>query len=78
MAIAQSRQFAVAIAIGDERCQHRRLALGPQHRFVGAIEIVKVVEQPLDAITGVAGIEHVVAHELGEVADRLHRDGLVE
>lgn len=47
-------------------------------RVVGAGEVVEVGDDVADALSGVAGLEHVVADEVVEVADRLHRHGLVE
>ena len=68
----------VAVAVFDQRGEQRHLALGLEHRLVGAVEVVEVADEGLDARADLEGLEHVVAHEVGEVADRLHRHGLVE
>ena len=41
-------------------------------------QVVEVGDDVAHALGRVARFEHVVAHEVVEVADRLHRDGLVE
>ena len=51
---------------------------GTQYRSVGPVEIVKVSDQRLDTLGHRLGLEHVFADKLGQVADRLHRHGLVE
>ena len=43
-----------------------------------AIEVLEIADERTDALPGVVGFEHVVAHELGQVADRLHRHRLIE
>ena len=45
---------------------------------MGAIEIFKVADERADAIVGIVGLEHVVAHKLRQVADGFHRHSLVE
>jgi hypothetical protein len=66
------------LAVGHQRREHGYLALGLQYRLVGAVEVVEVANQRGDARRHVERLEHVATHEVGEVADRLHRHRLVE
>jgi hypothetical protein len=45
---------------------------------MGAVQVIEVADQRLDAAAHVEGLQHVAAHEVGEVAHRLHRHRLVE
>ena len=74
----QCDQLVVPRAVGHHGCEQLDLALGLEHRLVGAVQIVVVRDQRADARRHVEGFEHVAAHELGQVADRLHRHGLVK
>ena len=71
-------QFDIALAVGDQRLQQRHLRLSLQHRPVGAVQVVEVRDQRRQARSHVEGFEHVAAHEVGQVAHRLHRHRLVE
>jgi hypothetical protein len=71
-------QRLVALTVLDQRRQQRDLALGLEHRLMGAVEVIEVADQRLDAAGHVEGLQHVAAHEVGEVAHRLHRHRLVE
>ncbi len=62
----------------DQWCQQLNLSLGLEHRLMGAVQIVEVADQGLDAAAHIKRLQHVAAHEVGEVAHRLHRDRLVE
>ena len=42
------------------------------------VQVIKVADQGLYAAAHIEGLQHVAAHEVREVAHRLHRDGLVE
>ena len=66
------------LAVGHQRRKHGHLALGLQYRLVSAVEIVEVADQRCDARRHVERLEHVATHEVGQVADRLHRHRLVE
>ena len=66
------------LAIGHERGEQLDLAPRAEHRLVGAAEIVEVLDEGRDPGRHVEGLQHVAAHELGEIAHRLHGDGLVE
>ena len=68
----------VAVAVLHQRGEQRHLALRLEHGLVGAVEVVEVADEGLDARADLEGLEHVVAHEVGEIADRLHRHGLME
>lgn len=72
------RGFGVTLAVVHHRSQQADLPLGLEHRLVGAIEIVEVVDQRLDAFVQRKLLEHVFADEIGEVAHRFHRYGLAE
>jgi len=71
-------QRLVALTVLDQRRQQRDLALGLEHRLMGAVEVIEVADQRLDAAGDVEGLQHVAAHEVGEVAHRFHRYRLVE
>ena len=68
----------MAIAVGDERSEVFDLVSRTEHRLVGAAQVVEVLDEGRNPGRHVEGLQHVAAHELGEVADRLHGDGLVE
>ena len=72
------RQGGVVLAIGHERVEVLDLAPRPEHRLVGAAQVVEVLDEGRDPGRDVEGLQHVAAHELGEVAHRLHGDGLME
>ena len=71
-------QCLTAFAVGHQRLQQGDLALRLQHRFMRAVQVVEVGDQRLQARRHVERFEHVAAHEVGQVADRLHRHGLVK
>ena len=68
----------MAPAIGHERGEVLDLPPCPEHRFVGAAQVVEVLDERRDPGRHVERLQHVAAHELGEIAHRLHRDGLME
>ena len=72
------RQAPAFVAIGHQRRQESHLLLGLQYQFVRAIQILIVPDQRLNALLDGRGFQHVLAHEIGQVAHRLHGDGLVE
>ena len=45
---------------------------------MGAVQVVKVADQGLQARGHLEGLQHVAAHKVRQVADRLHRHGLVK
>ena len=71
-------ELGMAGAVGDERREQLDPALRLQHRFVGATQVVEMVDQGCDPRRHVERLQHVAAHELGEIAHRLHRDRLME
>ena len=71
-------ELRVAPAVGDERRQQLDLAFRLQHRLVRAVQIVEVADQGCDPLLHVERFQHVSAHELGEIADGLHGDGLMK
>ncbi len=71
-------EFIVARAIGHQRRQQLDLPLGLEHRLVRAVQVLEMSNQRRDARRDVERLEHVVAHEVRQVADRLHRHGLME
>ena len=72
------QQLVVARTVGDERRQQLHLPLGLEHRLVRAVQVIEVRDQRLHAWRHVERFEHVAAHEVGEVAHRLHRHRLME
>ena len=75
-------QFLVHGVVGVEflqqRAKQRELGLGPLDGLVGLGEVIEVGDDVGDGPGSVEGFEHVLAYEVGQVADRLHRHGLVE
>ena len=71
-------QPGMAIAVGHERGEVLDLAPCPEHRLVGAAQVVEVLDESLDPGRHVERLQHVAAHELGEIAHRFHGHGLVE
>ena len=71
-------ELGMALAVGDERRQQIDLALRLQHGLVGTVQIVEVVDQGHNPRRHLERLQHVSAHELGEVAHRLHGDRLME
>ena len=72
------RQAAAFVAGGHQRSQEAHLLLGLQYQLVRAVQILIVPDQRLNPLLDGRGLQHVLAHEIGEVAHRLHGDGLVE
>ena len=72
------REQLVARAVVDQGRQQVHLPLGLEHGLVRPVQVVEVADQGLDAAPHVEGFQHVAAHEVSEVAHRLHRDRLVE
>ena len=68
----------VALAIGDERGEELDLAPRTEHRFVGSAQVVEMLDEGRNPGRHVERLQHVAAHELGEVPHRLHGDGLME
>ncbi|MNE19862.1 hypothetical protein D3C80_1129590 [compost metagenome] len=68
----------VALAVLAQRAQPGNLVLGLEHRLVGAVEVVEVVDQRADAFLHRQLFEHMLADEVGEIAHRFHRHGLAE
>jgi len=58
----------VTAAVLDQRREQRDLPLGLQHRLVRAVQVVEVPDQRLDPVADVEGLQHVVAHEVGQVS----------
>ncbi len=76
--VGGSRQLGVTIAVGHQRGELLDLLPGLEDRLVGLVEIVEVLDQGLDAGGHVKGLQHVGAHEIGEVAHGFEGHGLVE
>ena len=68
----------MTLAVFAQRAQLGDLVLGLEHRLVGAVEVVEVVDQRADAFLHRQLFEHMLADEVGEVAHRFHRYGLAE
>ena len=71
-------QLAVPVAVGHQGLKHLHLPLGLENRLMGPVEIVEMLDEGGDARRDVEGLEHVVAHEIGEVSHRFERDGLLK
>ncbi len=52
-------ECVVAVAVFHQRGEQRHLALGLEHRLVGAVEVVEVADEGLDARADLEGLEHV-------------------
>ena len=61
-------EFGMASAVRDERRQKLDLAFRLQHRLVGAVQIVEMADQGCDPVGHVERLQHVCAHELGQVS----------
>ena len=70
-------RFAL-LAIGHQRLEPRHLGLRFQHRLMGAVQVVKVGDQLLQARCHIERLQHVAAHKIGQIAHRFQRHGLVE
>ncbi len=68
----------VPVAVLEQRGEPRKLRLRPAHRLVRFGQVLEVRNDVRGGPGGVERLEHVVADEVGEIPDRLHRDGLVE
>ena len=71
-------QGAVAATVGNQGVEQVKLLLGFEDGLVGTVEVVEVADQGLQARGDLEGLEHMAAHEVGQVAHRLHGDRLVE
>jgi len=71
-------QCTVAATVRGQGREHFNLRLGFQHCLMGAVEIVEVTDQGLQARAHLEGFEHMAAHEVGQVAHRFHRNRLVK
>ena len=71
-------QRPVLVAIRHQRNEALDLSFGFQHGLVGAPQVVEMPYQGGDPGLHGKGFQHVLAHEIGEIADRLHGDGLIE
>src|SRR5919109_165137 len=66
----------MAIAIGHEWSQPLDLGASLEDGLVSPGQIVEMRDHMIDAFLDRERLEHVAAHEVGEIADRLHRHGL--
>src|SRR6202042_3492613 len=71
-------QFCVLVAIPDKRHQEIYLRFRLQNCLMGAAQIVEMREQGANPLSRRKCLKHVLLDEFGKVADRLHRDGLME
>src|SRR5262249_22487208 len=71
-------QLRVGIAIGDDGREPLDLLARLEHGLVRARQIFKVRDHVLNAILDQEWLQHMGAYEVGEVADRLHGNGLLE
>ena len=71
-------QRSPLIARGHQGSKESDLLLGLQHQLMGAVEILIMSNQSLNSFLDRRNFQHVLPHEFGEVAYRLHRDRLME
>jgi hypothetical protein len=71
-------ELGVPAGVLDEGAEAPDLVLGAQDRLVGAVEVVEVMQQRLDARRDVERLQHVFAHEVRQIADRFHRHRLMK
>ncbi len=64
-------------ALGDG-CEQPDLVLGPEDGVVGLFQVVEVVDEVADPGLDVVFLEHVGAHEVGDVLHLLHGHRAVE
>ena len=72
------QQFGVLVAIGHQRGEQFKLVLGLEHRSMGTVQVVKMCNQVINTRLDIEGLQHVVAHKIGQVTNRLHRHRLVK
>ena len=68
----------VLSAIFHDGRKPSNLGLGLEHCLVGAIEVVEMAHQCVDAIFDWERLKHVLTDEVGQVADGFHGHSLVE
>ena len=68
----------MADAISHQRREQLHLALRFQHRFVGAVQVVEMADQRVDAWLHIKRLKHMAADKIGQVAHRFHRHRLVK
>jgi hypothetical protein len=73
--VAQLRVLCGALL---DRRQQGDLVLGPEHGLVGFLQVVEVVDKFADAFGDVVLLQHVGAHEGGDVLHLLHGHRAVE
>ena len=66
------------LAVGGDRLEAGHLVLRLQDRLVGVVQILEVAGEGAKALLDRERLQHVVTDEVGQVADRLHRDRLVK
>ena len=71
-------ECCMAVAIGHDRHQPLDLRARLEHGLVRARQVLEVRDHVLDAVLDRERLQHVGANEVGQVADGLHRHGLVE
>ena len=76
--LAALAELGMAVEIGHQWREQLDLALGLEHRLVGPVQVVEVPDQRRDARSHLERLQHVAAHEVGQVAHGLERHGLME
>ena len=71
-------EFFVLATLGKDGIELSELVARSTDCLVGSSEVVEVAHERRDARGGVVAFEHVTTDEVGEVADRLHRNRLVQ
>lgn len=71
-------RLVVPVGGFDKRVEHRQLFGGCAHRVVRFHEVGVVGDDGPNAGVGVGWLEHVLTHEVVQVAHGFHRHGLVE
>ena len=68
----------MAVTLFDQRFQSLDLIPGLEYGLMGMVEVFEVMHERFDAAARIEALEHVFAHEAGEVAHRFHGDRLVK
>jgi len=70
--------LVVGVAFGQQRPERAELGAGPLDRFMRLGQVLEVRHDVRGPLRRVERLQHVLSDEIGEVADRFHRNGLME
>ena len=66
------------IAVGNQWCQPINLLTRLEHRFMGAIEIIKLTTEFIDFLLGIGALKHMAADKVRQVAHGFHGHCLIK